>query len=428
MANNFDSNLEKRLSKSFIKAFESQRVLSRTVNTQIAETNPGFSPITGDTIYVRRPYRTTAVETAKGDITGLTRDIVSGQAPVTVQNVITTFAEWDVVDEALKMDRLDEILRPYAVELVTKLEGNLGRFMQQRSGLLSGTPGTAITKWSDVAAFNTLMESIGVPRDGNTYAVLSPAVRENLANVQSGLANGDNTLVNEAWRNALISKDFGGLRALSSNHVPVYQSGASSTRTGTVQAAPTATYVAHKDTMIQTVTLTGLSASVANAIRPGDQIRVTQANRSRINLNTKDIVFDQAGAQIAWTWTVVTGGTTDAGGQVTITVTAPAINEANGAYNNISSAIQAGDTFALLGTANTSYQSALFYHRDAFALASIRMPKLHAKDTIMESKDGFSIRMTRYSNGDANTNKIRFDLWPAFGVLEPLFAGNGFGK
>lgn len=428
MANNFDSNVEKRISNSFIKNFESARVLTKTVNTQLVSGDSGFSPKTGDTVFVRRPYETLAVETPKGDITGLTNDIVSGQAPVKVQNFITTFAEWDIIDEAIRMDRLDEIMKPYATRLVTQLESNLGRFMQRNAGLLSGEPGTPITKWSDVAAFNTLMESMGVPTlDGNAYAVISPAVREALADVQSGLASGSKEMVDEAWKRARISRDFGGITALSSNHIPTYQAGALAGESGTVSATPNATYATHKDTMIQTLVLTGLTASTANALRPGEQIVVTQSGRSRVNPHTKDIIFGRAGEQIPYTFTVVEGGGTDATGSVTVTATAAAIHE-DGAYDNISSAIAAGDTFEILGTPNTAYQSALFYHKDAFALATIKLPKLHSKDTIMKSEDGFSIRMTRYSNGDANTNKVRFDLLPAFGVLNPLFAGNGFGK
>lgn len=428
MANNFDSNTEKRLTEAFIKNFESARVLTKTVNTQLVSGNNGITPKTGDTVFVRRPYETLAVETVGGDITGLTNDIISGQAPVKVQNMITTFAEWDIIDEAIRMDRMDEVTKPYATRLVTQLEGNLGRYMQRNAGLLSGTPGTPITKWSDVAAFNTLMESMGVPTlDGNAYAVLSPAVRESLADVQSGLASGDNELVNQAWRKAKISKDFGGITALSSNHIPTYQSGASADRSGTIGATPTATYLAHKDTMIQTIVLNGLTISTANAVRPGDQILITQANRTRINPHTKEIIFGVDGNPVQWTYTVVTGGSTDGSGNVTVTVTGAAINE-DGAYDNIYTPIASGDTFTLLGTANTMYQSSLFYHKDAFALASVKIPKLHSKDTIMESEDGFMIRMTRYSNGDANTNKVRFDLLPAMGVLDPLLAGNGFGK
>lgn len=428
MANNFSSNTEKRLAQAFIKNFESARVLTKTVNTQIVSGQSGFTPKTGDTVFVRRPYETEAVETAGGDITGLSNDIISGQAPVTVQNMITTFAEWDVIDQAIRMDRMDEIMKPYATRLVTRLEANLGRFMQRNSGLLSGAPGTPITAWSDIAAFNTLMESMGIPTlDGNAYAVISPAVRQSLADQQSGLASGDNSLVNEAWKKSMISKDFGGIQALSSNHIPTYQSGATTARTGTLGATPTATYLDHKDTMIQTLALTGLSAGVTDAVRPGDQIVITQDGRSRINPHTKEIIFDVDGDPVEYTFTVVTGGDTDSSGDVTVTATCAAINESGGAYNNIATALASGDTFTILGSPNETYQSALFYHKDAFALATVDIPKLYSTDTIMRSEDGFVIRMSRYADGDANTNKVRFDLLPAYGVLNPAFSGNGFG-
>jgi hypothetical protein len=38
-----------------------------------------------------------------------------------------------------------------------------------------------------------------------------------------------------------------------------------------------------------------------------------------------------------------------------------------------------------------------------------------------------SIRITKYSDGDANTQKIRFDLLPAYATFNPFFAGQGFG-
>jgi hypothetical protein len=48
-------------------------------------------------------------------------------------------------------------------------------------------------------------------------------------------------------------------------------------------------------------------------------------------------------------------------------------------------------------------------------------------DTIATTEDGMSIRITKYSDGDANTQKIRFDLLPAYATFNPFFAGQGFG-
>jgi len=414
--------------KGLAKGFEANQVLTKTVNTSLIAGEVDAS--TGDTIYLKRFAEANAVETATGDISATSAsDIIAGRAAAVVQNYITTWATWTNKEEMLQLDELDEYLKPHYERLITQFELNLFTFMQRNSGLLVGTPGTAVTKWSDIASANSLMESMGIPVMNDAYYVMNPYTRQRLAGVQSGLASGDNQLVDSAWKKAAISYDFGGVKAMSSNAMKNYQAGASVLRTGTVSATPTATYVSVKDSMTQTITLTGLSLSTANAVRAGDLIRITQSQRTRINPHTKQIIFDAAGLPIQYTYVVVTGGNTDGAGTVTVSVAAAAINEANGAYNNINTPITSGDTFALLGTANTFYQPNLFYHKNAFAVTTIKPPALQGGvETAFVTKKGITIRATKYANGDTNTQKIRFDIVPVFGVMNPQWAGNAFGE
>jgi hypothetical protein len=69
----------------------------------------------------------------------------------------------------------------------------------------------------------------------------------------------------------------------------------------------------------------------------------------------------------------------------------------------------------------------MFYHKQAFGLGTVKLPKLYEGDTIATTEDGMSIRVTKYSDGDANKQKIRFDLLPAYATFNPFFAGQGFG-
>tara|TARA_R100000951_G_scaffold112182_1_gene112178 strand:- start:2900 stop:4180 length:1281 start_codon:yes stop_codon:yes gene_type:complete len=425
MANNLDSNITNKVARIFLKEFEASKVLCKTVNTSLL--TPEFTPQFGETVRFKRPHQYRSTETVDGDLTAVNKnDITSGSAPATVQNYITVPIDWTNREEALELDQLAEIIRPAAQECVTKLETNLGKFMTANLGLHNGTVGTAISKWGDVASNQSLMQSIGVPMSGEKYAVMNPFAIQALADTQSGLASGDNNLVNTAWMDAQISRNFGGLRGLTSNALPATQLGELAGATGTISATPDGTYLTAKDSMTQSVTLTGLTASTVGAVRAGDTIEITQADRSRLNVMTREIAFDQTG-QIKWTYKVVTGGDTDGGGSVTITVAAAAINETDGQYNNISNPIQAGDTFEILGTAALSTQASLFYHKDAIGLGTIRLPKLHTWDTVIESSDGFSIRVTKYSDGDANKQSIRFDLLPTFSVLNPQFGGTFWG-
>ena len=425
MANNLVSNTTDKVMREFLKEFESDRVVTKTVNTSVFRGE--FEPAFGETIKVKRPHQYNSVETAGGDISALDKNnITSGSAFATVQSYITVALEWTNREETLELDQLMEIIRPAAAELVTKLETNLSRYMIANLGLSRGTMGAAINAWGDVAGNYSLLSSIGVPMAQDCYAVMSPFAVQNLADTQSGLASGSNNLVDMAWNKAQISKDFGGMKGLTSNALVSTTLGALAGESGTVKTTPVGTYVAAKDSMTQSITLTGLTVSTVDAVRAGDTITITQADRSRLNVMTREVAFDQAG-QIAWTYKVVTGGDTDGSGDVTVVVTTAAINETDGQYNNISNAIVATDTFKLEGTPNLVVQPSLFYSKDAIALTSVKLPKLHTWENTVVTTDSFSIRCTKYSDADTNKQMMRFDLLPAFGVLNPQFGGTFFG-
>jgi hypothetical protein len=73
------------------------------------------------------------------------------------------------------------------------------------------------------------------------------------------------------------------------------------------------------------------------------------------------------------------------------------------------------------------YQPNLFWHPDAFGLGFVPIKKLFSTDTIAESEDGIQIRVSKYSDGTTNKQKVRFDIRPAYAVLNPFFAGQGWG-
>lgn len=423
--NNLDSNTTSKVLRAFNKGFEMDRVLTKTINTSTFKGQ--FTPQFGDTVAVKRPHQAVSKRTPTGDITGMDKNkIISGKANGVVQDYITVDLDWENLEEAIQLDQLDEILMPYGAECANALETSLGNFMVENAGLTYGTPGTAITKWTDVAGANALMDSIGVPTTGEHYYITNPFNVTNLASAQSGLTSADG-LVRTAWQNAQIATPFAGLRALSSNSLTTYQAGADTARSGTLLAAPVQTYLSAKDSMIQTLSLTGLDTGITDAILPGETIVITTALRTHINIRSRTVAFDDSGAQIQWKFRVVTGGDTDGSGNVSVQVTNSAINEAVGQYNNIFTELEAGDGFTILGTEDVIYQPSLFYHKDAFSLETVNLPRLAATEGSSVTRDGFNIRFTKYSDGDANVQKARFDLLPVFAVLNPLFAGHGFG-
>jgi hypothetical protein len=421
MANNLSSNITRQLARVFLEKFDASRVLTKTVNTQLLSGR--FTPSSGSIVDFKRPHDYNSIRTSGGDISSSTKsDIIAGKASGTVQNYFTVATEWGNVEEALELDQLDAILAPMATRIVTDLELDLGRFMQTQCNLSYGSPGTAVTKWSDVAGASALLHSVGVPKDSPWHYVMNPFTQTALADAQAGLAGNDG-LIAEAWTKAMIRKDFAGMMVMASNALKSRTSAVAADRAGTIVGTPTATYVAHKDTMIQSVAVTAFQANAT--LRAGDIFEVT--GRNRLSLATREPVIDQTGAQVRWRAVLTADVTLGASGEGTLLLAGPAIRESNGQYNTVDSALANGDVITLLGTTGAIYQPNLFYHKQAFGLGSVKLPKLYSTDTIATTEDGMSIRVSRYADGDSNTQKVRFDLLPAFACFNPFFAGQGYG-
>lgn len=422
MANNFDSNFTRPLAKVFLEKFETARILSKNVNTQLLEGK--FRADSGENVDFKRPTDYKTKRTATGDITGAGRsDIITGKATGTVQNYFTVDVDYNEADEALKMDQLDQLLEPMATRIVTDLEVDFANFMVKNTGLLAGTYGNAVSTWDHVALAGATMHSHGVPMDEKWCYAINPFTQAKLASNQRSLGNGADRLVDEAHMKAILSDNFAGMRVMTATALPTVTHSAGADRAGTLSGNPTVTYVAAKDSMTQVLPVTAFQANLV--VKAGEVIQI--AGRYRLNLSTKQPVIDSAGAKVLWTGTVVSDVTLGASGEGNIVVTGPAIYEATGAYNTVETAPVSGDVVTLLGTASSFNQPNLFWHKNAFAIGSVPIKKLHSTDTVATTKDGLQIRVSRYADGDANKQIVRFDFRPAYAVLNPFFAGQGFG-
>ncbi len=421
MANNLNSNITRPLARVFLDAFESNRVVTKTVNTQLLSGR--FNPSTGSNVDFKRPHDYNSIRTSGGDISASTKsDIIAGKATGTVQDYFTVATEFSNVQEALELDQLDEIIAPMARRIVTDLETDLATYMRNNSSLKYGSHGTAVDAWGDVAGAGALMDSIGVPMSDDKYYLMNPFTTTALASAQNGL-NAADGLVRTAWEKSQVSSNFGGMMALTSNALSSFTSSDAADRAGTLSAAPDATYVTAKDTMTQNLAVTGFTAGAV--VKAGDMVTIADVNR--LNISTREAMIDASGALVPWTGTVTADVTLDGSGAGTLVVSGAAINESNGQYNTVDAAPQSGAVVTILGAASALYQPNLFFTKQAFGLGSVKLPKLYSTDTIATTEDGMSIRVSKYADGDANTQKIRFDLLPAYATFNPFFSGQGFG-
>lgn len=420
MANNFDSNFTRKVMMKVADRFESNRVVSKNVDTQTFK--GAFNPNTGDSIDIKRPtdYKTT--RTATGDISGNKEDIVTGKATAIVQDYITVAVDYNEADEALKMGTdSDRFWDDIANRIVVDLETDFARFMRDNAALTAGTTGTGVTTFAGVAEAGALMQSSGVSMNKRWCYALNPYSQVALADQQRGI--GVNPQAGSANEKATVMENFAGFDVKTATTLASLTTAVGADRAGTLSANPDVTYATHKDTMRQSLAVTGFQANLE--VKAGEQIQIS--GRNRLNLSTRSAFVDASGANVEYTATVYQDVTLDGSGAGTIVVSGPAIFEANGAYNTVDSAPVSGDVITLLGSESTIYQPNLFWHPDAFSIASVDIKKLHSTDTIYTGEDGLQLRCSKYSDGDANSQTVRFDLRPAYAVINPFMAGHGWG-
>lgn len=429
MANDFDSNFTRKLARVFLEKFESTRVLSKNVDTQLLAGK--FNPESGDTVDFKRPTDYKSVRTPKGDVSGETKsDIITGKASGVVQDYFTAFVDYDEADEAIKMDQIDQLLAPLATRIVTDFELDYAEFMMKNTALLAGTVGTAADTWRDIAQAGAVLQANGVPADMPWFYTVNPFTQRALADTNRSLGAGGvaGGLVKTAIDKATISEMFAGFeKVMTATTLASYTIGAEADRAGTLSGTPTVTYLAAKDTMTQVLAVTAIGAG-STVLKAGETVTITAASGAinRLNLSTRKVILDETGSPIVWTGTVV-ADVTLSGGAGNVTVTGPAIFEADGAYNTVSQSPLSGDIVTFSGAANDIIQPNLFWHKQAFSVGSVPIKKLQSTDTIATTEDGLQIRISKGVGFLENEQKVRFDFRPAYGVMNPFFAGQGFG-
>ena len=421
MANNFESNFTRKIMDKVIPSFDDSRVLSKNINTQLFAGS--FDVNSGDKVDVKRPTDWLVSETQDGDLTSETESLyLTGKATATVQPQLTVFATVKEFDQALKDGGNPRFFQDMMRRLVTKLELKTGAFMMANSGLLAGTVGTGVTTWDHVAEAGAVAQAIGVPMDGNLNYMVNPYSQRRLASDQRSL--GGETGAMAANQQAIITDNFAGMKVMTGTTMASYLTGTGAGRSGTVVGTPNATYVAAKDTMTQQIGVTGLQANLL--VAAGETITI--ASVDRLNQATREAMIDENGSQVAYTATVVSSVLLDGSGAGNIIVTGPALFESDGQYNTVTAAIAPGAAIVLGGAAATRIQPNLFWHRDAFVLAGVPMDTLASTDTRFTTEDGLQLRVSMGSDFTKNTNKVRIDLRYALGVMNPDFAGHGFGS
>lgn len=431
MANTLDGNFREKVLPKFLKHLESNMISVKSVDRQTVGDGE-WDPESGETVAVKRPTQYNEIETTDGDLTGKDEsDIKVGNAFATVQNYITVWIKWTNFERALKLNQLDKLLEPAARRIATTVERNLNTLMINNGAHSLGLVGTKVSAWSEVSRVGDFAKEFGFPEDGNIMVQMNNFDKSSLADKQTGLLNND--LTRTSWEQAQLTDNIAGVRHFTSNALVAHTNGLHA-GTLTLGATPTATYDSVKNSYIQSMVISGLTATTGT-ITAGTRIQVTDNSRTYLQQDTKQPLLGENGLPVKWTGVVTADVTADGSGDATVLVSGPAIFEAvtggAGAFNTVTSALTSGDAVTLIsGAASATNKPNLFYHKQAFGLSFVNLPRLTGGVVSSSASlgDGLvSARVSMYADGTTNKQRVRLDVLPAHAVFNPLLAGVWYG-
>lgn len=320
--------------------------------------------------------------------------------PLTIDTQFHTMVEFTgfelTFDRARDQPYLDQMLNPRAKRLANMVEQFIATTnFQLETYQFAGTPGVAIDQ-STVFNTDAYMTELGIPEDGNRYWANSPSVSATLTNA---LFNVFNMTVNrgallDGFIGHLSGFDFFKTNFLQKQVAGVGESGGSPPTgfklAGTVTNGPI--------TGGNTIQVTGLVASQANAFNVGDIIEIDpSAGVFMVNPLTYE-PLSQA-AQFVVTAQVAS----DSGGNATIPVNPTII--ISGARQNISGAIPNGAQVNLALSHNVS----LAFHNQAVVFAAPPIKELKGGvEAVTSYSDLYKMAMT-YTLGSDIRNYTQLD-------------------
>ena len=432
MANNLSSNINDKLIRAFVPAFESQRLLSKTITTSLRNLVTGYDDTTGGVrgaVRQRKPPQFIPQRTADGDFTGKDKNPVKvGSVPGEVGQYCTVFLEYTDVETALEAGgvQLEELVSNAAIDIVNTLELELAARMYNDAALAVGDPTKPLATWDAVAAGGTLLKSLGLPA-GRHFAQISTHQATALASEQKGLAVTPE--VGSAWADATIASRFAGIESVyQSDSCHVFESGDINTGL-TVKTKPVQTYDALKNETRMTIVLesAGGAASSGKVIKAGTALTF---ENNLVHFRNRLPIIGEGGVKVPLTLSVVEDATFDGSGDATVTVSGQSIFETDidGAFNTVDSEIGAGDAVTIKAPVSEALQGALVYHQSYYGMGSVQLRKLKATDSRFETTDGMSIRVTEVGDATANKHQLRLDILPTFACLNGFAACKLYGQ
>lgn len=407
MANTF--NNAAKITKAAMEVLDNNLTFSRGVNRQYKSEFRDTGAKGGDTINLRLP----GSYGVRSGAAAQPQSYNDTYVPLTLSQfgVDLTFTTKELLlnvedGEAFKTN----VLAPMIAPLANYIDA-AGIALYNQIPNAVGTPGTNPTDLTGYLQAQAVLDDYAAPRDGMRHAVISP------------------------WSNASMVKALSGLFHPGSEISRQYNEGTMGSAVGlewsmdqNIKTHTTGTFAAASANSIKMdgTTAEGASqivvngwASGASALKKGDVLTIA-------DVYAVNPVSKAATSQLKKF--VVTEDISDTSGAMTIKIS-PSIY-ASGVNKNVDALPVNDAQVYVYGKADATYATKksitdLVFHRDAFALVTVDLPKPESAvfaTRVKSRKSDISMRMIQFYNGNTDQELYRLDVLFGWALARPGFA------
>jgi len=364
----------------------------------------------GDTISIRRP----ADFTIRSGATMSAQDVIEGKTTLVVDQQIGIDFQFTSTDLTLKVeDMAERIIKPAMSRIANELASDVLIQMYRGTYNLVGTQGTRVDSFSDFSKAPERMDEMAIPSD-NRHAILCPSDFWGLVGSQTALYAP--SLVGSAYRSGDLG-DLGGLATMMSQVTPAHTVGPLGGTPLVNGPTQNVSYDTAKNAWTQSLITDGWTAAAASRVKAGDVFTIYAAGTSGAKLKMVNPKTKVATA-IDQQFVVVSDGSSDGSGNLTLTISPPIITSGPYQTVNVAPADNAGLVFD--GTASTAYRQNLAFHKNAMALAVVpmEMPPAAYGGT-RQSYKNLSVRLIPTYDATNDISKWRLDLLYGRKLIDP---------
>jgi len=407
---------------------ENELTLADKVNSEYDDKFGVDGAKIGYTINVRKPARFKGTAGPALNV----EDFLETSIPVTLTNQFHVDTQFITSDLLLSMDDFSKrVLKPKIATIANRIDADLATAMRNGISNIVGTPGTSPTTLAPFLLAGALLDTEGVPRDGERSMVLDQFSQASMVGALTGLFN-PQVSIGEQYKKGLMSKQTVGFDWYMDQNISsqTFGSWAGSPKFGTAGTSSAVISTGWADS--GTLYVTGFTASTA-VVNVGDTFTiagvymVNPQNRQPTKQLRTFVVRPPVGTPSNGTFSAVTdifgntvGGTytSDASGILQITVAVAVITA--GQHQNVSASPANNAVLAPSGASGVVSPQSLAFHRDCFTLVSADLPLPGGVDMAARAahKDiGLSIRVVRQYTINNDALPTRLDVLYGYAPL-----------